>query len=266
MPTHKIGDTDYFYEERGKGMPLVLLHGFPLSHGMWNPQITDLSSVARVIAPDFRGFGRSKSEAVFTIDSLADDIHQLLAGIGALPCVVAGLSMGGYVALAFARKYTVDLNGLVLIDTRADADSPQAKESRQKNIDLVRQNGAPAIADAMIPRLLSPGADEGRPELARSLRQMIEAGPASTIERALVALRDRADSTAALSKIGVPTLILVGDNDQITPLELSEKMQQAVAGSKVTIIRGAGHMSSMEQPAQVNQALRQFMQKLQGKR
>ncbi len=260
MATFTLADGDsLYYEDRGKGMPLLLLHGFPLSHEMWSQQIADLSSICRVIAPDFRGFGRSTSVKPFTVDSLAADVHALLKSIGALPCVVAGLSMGGYVALAFARQFTADLKGLVLVDTRADGDSPQAKESRQKNIDLLREKGAKAIADTMIPRLLAPGADEGRPELARSLRKMIESSPAKTIEHALIALRDRPDSSSLLPKIAVPTLVIVGDGDQITPVEIAEGMQRAIHGSKLSVIRGAGHMTPIEQPAQVNQAMRRFV-------
>lgn len=260
MPTHTLADGDSLYfEDRGKGLPLVLLHGFPLSNEMWPSQIADLSSVCRVIAPDFRGFGRSKSDKPFTIDSIAADVHALLKSIGALPCIVAGLSMGGYVALAFVREFAGDTKGLVLIDTRADGDSPQAKESRSKTIDLVREKGPAAIADAMIPRLLAPGADEGRPELARSLRKMIESSPAKTIEHALVALRDRPDSTPLLSGIAVPTLVIVGDGDQITPVDLAEGMHKAIPGSKLSVVRGAGHMTPIEQPAQVNQSLRRFV-------
>ena len=259
MPTHTLDGVDFFYEDRGKGPPLLLLHGFPLTHAMWSAQIADLASTCRVIAPDLRGFGKSKSDTPLTIDTLAADVHALLKSIGALPCVVAGLSMGGYVALAFARQFAGDLKGLMLIDTRADGDSPQARESRNKNIDLVREKGPKAIADAMIPRLLAPGADEGRPELARSLRKMIEASPATTIEHALVALRDRPDYTPLLAKIKVPTLVIVGDGDQITPVDIAEGMHKAIPGAKLTIVRGAGHMTPIEQPAQVSQAMRQFV-------
>ncbi|QOV91622.1 alpha/beta fold hydrolase [Humisphaera borealis] len=262
MPTQALNGVDFFYEDRGKGLPLVLLHGFPLSHAMWSAQMADLASTCRVIAPDFRGFGKSQSDQPFTVDSLAADVHGLLKAIGALPCVVAGLSMGGYVALAFARQFANDLKGLVLVDTRADGDSPQAKESRTKTIDLVRKQGPKAIADAMIPRLLAPGADEGRPELARSLRRMIEDNSAKTIEHALIALRDRPDSTPLLPTLKVPTLIVVGDGDQITPPDIAEGMHKAIPGAKLAVIRGAGHMTPIEQPIQVNQALRLFVSKI----
>lgn len=262
MPTHTIDGISLFYEDRGKGLPVVLLHGFPLSHEMWSAQAQDLSSVARVICPDFRGFGRSSGGKPFTVDALAADVHGLLKAAGALPCVVAGLSMGGYVALSFARQFAADLKGLVLVDTRADADSPQARESRQKNIALVQEKGAKAIADAMIPRLLAPGADEGRPELARTLRRMIEACTPQTIEHALIALRDRPDSTPHLHRIQVPTLVIVGDGDQITPVELAESMKAAIPNAKLVMVRGAGHMTPIEQPAQVSQAIRQFVGKI----
>jgi pimeloyl-ACP methyl ester carboxylesterase len=262
MPTANANGVQLHYVEKGRGTPLVLLHGFPLSHRMWSAQIDDLSRDARVIAPDFRGFGQSPDGGAFSIDDLADDVAGLLKTIDAAPAVVAGLSMGGYVAMAVARRHPHVLKGLILVDTRADADGPMAREGRARNIELVRSKGPSAIADGMIPKLLAPGADESRPELAGSLRNMIEACPAITIERALVALRDRPDSTSTLAAVKAPALVIVGDGDQITPPDLARAMQATLPKGELAVIRGAGHMAPMEQPAQVTRALRSFIKSL----
>src|SRR5215218_4015337 len=135
MPQRSVNGTTLNYLEQGTGTPLVLLHGFPLDSRIWREQIAALSDRFRVIAPDLRGFGQSKSDDAFTMQSLADDVHALLADRGALPAILGGLSMGGYVALAYAKKYPSDLRGLALIDTKAEADTPEGKQGRQKMIE-----------------------------------------------------------------------------------------------------------------------------------
>lgn len=260
MPSRTVNGLSLNYADRGNGLPVVLLHGFPLDHRMWAGQVADLPDRCRVIAPDFRGFGQSQAAGPFTIDDLASDVHALLADLGALPCVLGGLSMGGYVALAFARRFAADLRGLMLFDTRADADGPEAREGRRRSLDVVRQKGPAGIAEQMVPKLLAPGAADGRPDVARAVRELIEATPAATIEHALVALRDRPDATPSLPAIAVPTLIVVGDGDQIAPPAVAEGMRKAIEGSTLAVIRGAGHLSPMEQPGQVSQAVRGFLQ------
>ena len=156
MPTGTINGVTLSYTDRGSGTPLVLLHGFPLDSRIWDQQAADLSGQCRVITPDLRGFGQSKPETPFTIESLADDVHALLESIVALPCVLGGLSMGGYVALAYAKKYPADLKALALIDTKAEGDTPEGKQGRQKMIDLVREKGSPAVAGQMMPRMFAP--------------------------------------------------------------------------------------------------------------
>lgn len=226
---------------------------------MWNAQIENLSQRYRVIAPDLLGFGESRSTDSFTIESLADDVHRLLEKLAALPCVLAGLSMGGYVSLAFAKKYPSDLRGLSLIDTKADADNPQAKEGREKMIELARTSGATAVAGQMMPKMLAPGTLQNRPEVVKSLRTLMEECPPLTIQNALAAMRDRPDRTGELSAIKVPAVVIVGDADAITPPDVAEKIAKAIRSAKLEVIRGAGHMSPMEQPEQVNQAIERFM-------
>ncbi|HWE02187.1 MAG TPA: alpha/beta fold hydrolase [Tepidisphaeraceae bacterium] len=259
MATQFINGTTIHFADKGTGRPLVLLHSFPADLRVWNDQIGELSSRRRVIAPDFRGFGQSPPGGPFTVASLAQDVRELLRSLDALPCVLAGISMGGYTAMNFARQFPADLSGLILVDTKDAADNAEQRENRDRMIEVARSKGSAAIADLMIGKLLSADTAAHRPAQVKTLRKIIEACPALTIEHALAALRDRPDMTGELPKIATPTLIVVGDADEITPIEMATGMHKRIAGSQLAIIPGAGHMSPMEQPSLVNRALRQFL-------
>lgn len=256
-----INGKSIFYQERGAQVrvrpPVVLLHGFPMDGRIWDGQLEGLSDVARVIVPDLPGFGRSASAASpFSMASLADDVHELLGQLDALPCVLGGLSMGGYIALAFARKYAGDLTGMILADTRADEDSPQAKAGRQKMIDLVRAGGAKAVAEAMLPKVLPPDADA---EVVSRLREIMLGCPVATIENALAAMRDRADSTDVLAGLDVPILFIVGEKDAASSPKVAEEMYRKARRGTLAVIRGAGHVSTMERPGEVVAAIAAFL-------
>ncbi|WP_428937350.1 alpha/beta fold hydrolase [Fontivita pretiosa] len=258
MPTRTVNNVTFHYAERGHGTPIVLVHGFPLDGRIWEAQLESLSDRYRVIAPDLRGFGQSISSEPFTIESLADDLHALLRAIGALPAIVAGLSMGGYVALAFARKYPADLRALGLIDTRAEADAPAAREARDKMIELVRTHGTRAVAEQMFPKMLAEQTLHGRQDIAHRLRRIMESQPPRTVEYALAAMRDRPDFTSDLPSIAVPTLIIVGEHDVITPPAVAEAMSKQIRNPTLVVIRRAGHLAPMEQPEDVTTAIRRF--------
>lgn len=262
MPNRTVRGVTFHYEERGTGLPLVLVHGFPVDSRMWEGQVADLSGRFRVIAPDLRGFGRSRATDPFTIESLADDLHALLQELGALPCAMAGLSMGGYTALAYVRKYPRDLKALLLVDTKAEGDSAQQKEGRAKMIELARSRGAHAVADQMLPKLLADDTPRRRPAVAQALRGIMESCPPLTIEHALIGMRDRPDQSPNLASIAVPTLVIVGDGDAITPVDVARSMQRQIPHAQLAVITGAGHMAPMEQPGQVNQAISRFLQGL----
>lgn len=250
-------NTTISYEELGSGTPLVLLHGFPLDSRVFQGQLDDLSSDFRVIVPDLTSFGQSTCDQPFSIQSLAHDIRKLLAQINALPCVLGGLSMGGYVSLAFAKEHPLDLKGLILIDTRAEGDTPEGRQKRNQMIELVRASGSKAVADQMFPNMISPEHAKDT-SLAVELRAIMESCPPRTIECACAAMRDREDYTSFLPSIAVPTLILVGDNDAITPPKLAEQMHRAIPRSKLIVIPEAGHMTPMEKPQEVTRAIRDF--------
>lgn len=259
MPQRSVNGITMNYQEQGTGRALVLLHGFPLDWRIWREQVAALSDSFRVIAPDLRGFGQSTSTDAFTIESLADDVHALLSDLGALPCVLGGLSMGGYVALAYAKNHLADLLGLALIDTKAEPDTAEGKAGREKMIELVRAEGTKSVAEQMMPKMLAPDASGPRPQIKRELSEIMNDQTALTIEHALTAMRDRPDSVAHLGSITTPTLVIVGEHDAITPPAGAKMMSNAIADSTYVVIRGAGHMSSMEQPQQVTDTLRRFM-------
>ena len=259
MPTATIGSAKIHYQQQGAGKPVVLVHGYPLDSRIWADQLSALAPLGRVIAPDLPGFGQSLPPVAFTMESMADTLREFLRLSGALPCVLGGLSMGGYIALAFARKYQKDLAGLMLIDTRADADNEQARAGRQKSIELVRTGGAEAIADQMMPKLLCDPTRRNRPAIVSRLNDILGECDPKTIEYALIALRDRLDQTLSLGAITVPTLIVVGQHDVITPPPIAQAMHAAIAGSTLAIIPDAGHMPPMEQPKKFNDAVAAFL-------
>src|SRR2546421_6392874 len=217
MPYRTINNILAAYQEHGAGSPLALLHGFPLDGRIFEQQVPALSKTFRVIAPDLRGFGQSQSDKPFTIASLADDVHELLKSMNALPCALGGLSMGGYIALAFAKKYPKDLSALILMDTRAEGDTAEGKAARDKMIELVRKEGSKAIADQMLPKMFAEQTLKANGEPVKTIRDIMEHCPPKTIEHALIALRDREDYSTSLASIAVPTLIIVGESDAITP-------------------------------------------------
>ncbi|MEO6437251.1 MAG: alpha/beta fold hydrolase [Tepidisphaeraceae bacterium] len=266
MPTRTVNATTLHYEESDDassgGTPLVLLHGFPLDRRVWEKQRAALSDRFRVISPDLRGFGKSASADAFTMQSLADDVHALLEAIGALPAVLGGLSMGGYVALEYVKKYPSDLRGLMLIDTKAEGDTPEGKDGRNKMVGLVRSKGSAAVAEAMMPKMLAPDTATIAPAVVRELGAIMEVCPPLTIEHALLAMRDRDDHTADLPSIAIPTLIIVGESDAITPPKVAQAMHAAIPHSQLAEIKDAGHMAIMEQPEQVNRAIRDFASRL----
>jgi pimeloyl-ACP methyl ester carboxylesterase len=259
MPTARVNGASIHYSETGHGVPLVLLHGYPLDNRVWQYQCRELQNICRVIAPDLPGFGRSTAHGPFTIESLADDVFALLTSIKALPCVLGGLSMGGYVALAYQAKYANTLRGLILADTRAEADTPEGKLGRDKQIDLVQKEGSGAVADVMLPRMLADGNAHVRPEVGKELREIMAHCPPKTIECALAAMRDRPDYRGTLASIVAPTLIIVGQGDLVTPVAEAQAMQTVIRGSHLSIIPGAGHMSPMERPRDVGLAIEHFL-------
>ncbi len=260
------------YEDRGTGIPLLLIHGYPLSRKLWEPQMASLADIARVIVPDLRGHGESlpaastRSEYIpYTMELFADDCAGLLQALRIeQPIVVGGLSMGGYIALAFTRKYPQRVAGLILAATRAGSDSPEGKANREKAAALAKASGASAIADSMLPKMLSPKTFTTKPDLAASVLDMMRATSVSGIVGALLGMKDRPDSTSFLPHMQMPALLLHGEDDQIIPLTDMQLMAEALPNAQLRVIPDAGHLLNMEQPDSFNREVRDFLTKLKG--
>jgi 3-oxoadipate enol-lactonase len=241
---------------------LVLLHAFPLTSDMWEPQIDSLPDGWRALAPDFRGFGSSEPDGPSTvpsIDDYADDVLAVLDQAGIASACVAGLSMGGYVALALIRKAPDRVKGLVLADTRAEADSDAARASRDAMLATLAAGGVPAVVDLMLPGLLGVTSRESRPALVRRVRSLGLAQPAGAVRCAIDRLKTRPDATGQLVGIACPTLVIVGEEDQITTPDVARQLHERVAGSQLAVIPRSGHLSNLEQPEAFNDVLYGFL-------
>ena len=227
---------------------------------MWEPQLALAECGWRILAPQLRGMGSGGSDPPATsMDDYAGDAIDLLDALHIEQAVVGGLSMGGYVAFAMFRHAPRYVRGLVLADTRPQADAPETVEARKRMLALLRDKGPVAVAEDMMPRLFGSTTHRERPELADTVRRLISANSVDAIAGAITALMTRPDSTTVLGSIHCPTLVLVGEEDAITPVKLSEEMQQAVAGAELAIIPRAGHLSNLEQPDGFNAALERFL-------
>jgi len=249
------GGIETGYDDAGHGVPVLFLHGFPHNRAFWAPQIGALTGSARCIAPDLRGFGETPPAPPYSMDQYADDAVALLDALGIERAVIAGLSMGGYVAFAIWRRHRHRVRALVLADTRAGADTEEARAKRRELIALARREGSAAVASAQIAGTVGRTTRERRPDVMDALHRILAAAPVDGIVGALEAMMARPDSTPTLPTIDVPTLIVVGDEDVITPVKEARAMQAAIAGSRLEVIAGAGHVSSFEQPAAFNRVL-----------
>jgi 3-oxoadipate enol-lactonase len=260
MPKARVGGGDIAYETRGAGPALLFLHAFPLGLGMWEPQVSAFASSHQVIRFDARGFGGSPpGDGLLTMERIADDAVGLLDHLDVSRAIVCGLSMGGYAAFALVRRHADRLKALVLADTRAGADSDAARAARAAQADKVRKEGSASIADAVLPKLVGETTHAQRPELVARLKETIAANPPRGIADALAGLAARADSTSTLREVRVPTLVVCGAEDVLTPVSESEALVRGIAGSKLEVIPGAGHLSSVENPDQFNAVLRRFL-------
>lgn len=240
---------------------LVLLHAFPLCADQWLPQLQKAPPQWRVIAPDLRGFrspGATVEEARLdgmTVDRYAADVLALMDHLEIRRAVVGGLSMGGYVAFGMVRQAPARVAGLVLANTRASADTAEARANRDRQIDLVRREGPDAVARALLPKLLGETTWRDQPDLAEAVGRMIRANTSEAIAAALGALRDRPDSTPLLGSIGCPTLVIAGDEDAIIPRAEAEAMHAAIPGSRLVVLPRVGHLGNLEDPPAFSQVL-----------
>jgi pimeloyl-ACP methyl ester carboxylesterase len=245
----------------GAGTPLVLLHAFPLDGRMWAPQVEALAGSYQVVVPDLRGFGAARDQAVEEagMDLLADDLARLLDDRGLDRVVLGGLSMGGYVALAFMRRHADRVSGLVLLGTKATADGDQARDARLAMAERVLAEGNGFVPEAMLPRLLGETSRESRPELVERVTALILEQSPEAIAGAQRGMAARAATSDVLASIKVPTLVVTGEEDAVTGPEVGRDLAAGIPGARFLLVEQAGHLSNLERPEVVNEALLDFL-------
>ncbi len=246
-----INNVQLAYDDHGVGLPVIFLHAFPLNRRMWEGELTALLGEARyrLVALDWRGFGESEiTNEISTMELFADDVAGLMDVLGMQNAVLCGLSMGGYAAFAFLRKYPQRVGGLILADTRPGADTPEAQANRENVARIAETQGTGAIADLQVPRLLSEYTRQQHPDVEARVRQLIDEATSRGIAAASRGMAQRADSTDLLAGITCPTLVIVGEQDALTPPTVAQDYASRIPGAQYVVIPQAGHLSNLEQP------------------
>jgi len=244
----------YHYREAGSGLPLVLLHAFPLTGKSFEPQLAAAPKGVRLLVPDHRGFGQS-APGPFSMEAIAADALALLDALEIDQAVIGGVSMGGYAAMALLRLDASRVKGLVLSDTQASADDEEGKKRREATAQEVERDGLSAFSKAMAQRLLGPNASDA---LRREVESTIRAQEPAAVAAASRALGARSDSRELLGRFAGPSMVVVGEQDSVTPPEKARQMHELLRGSRLVVIEGAGHLPQLEQPERFNAALWEF--------
>lgn len=265
--TLTVGGEAFAVHTAGSGIPLVLLHAFPLDHGMWAEQ-EPLAESLRLIVPDQRGFGGSNTaRPIASIAEMADDVVAILDALHVRgPAVVCGVSMGGYVAQHVAARHPDRVRALILCDTKLEADTPEAREGRAALAAKVGRLGTSILADAMLGTLLARSSEARaaprRPDIEERLRQMIARQPAATVQASLAAMGGRPDMTEAMRRLPIPVLLVVGAEDSFTPPETMQRMESIIPGARLLIVPRAGHLVPLEAAQVFNGAVLEFLREV----
>ncbi|GAA3580847.1 alpha/beta fold hydrolase [Nonomuraea rosea] len=244
----------------GTGLPVVLLHAFPLSSAMWLAQREGLARTCRVITPDLRGFGGSRlGDDEPSLDLMADDVARLLDEESIDRAVIGGLSMGGYVTMAFCRRHPDRMLGVVLADTKAGPDPPPARENRERIAQAVLSGGSEVLVSEVLPALIGPTTKERRAMVFGRVKGLVQSAPPGAVAWAQRAMAARPDSFETLGALKVPLLVVVGEEDELAPPSDAEAMARAVPEGRLEIIPKAGHLSAVEQPEAFNAAVTEFL-------
>lgn len=256
----RSGDAEIVYSVQGDGAPLVLLHPFPAHHAFWLPAAQALTSRYRIVTPDLRGHGESDiGDGPATMEKHASDLIRVLDDADIGRAVFCGVSIGGYILFEFWRRYRGRVAALALCCTRPQPDTAEARATRLKNAELVRERGTEWFVDLMIPKLLGKTTQESRPDLVADARSMMLEMSPQDIAQVQQGMADRPDSVLTLKSINVPSLLVMGEEDTLAPPADGELMRQHIPGSRLTVIPKAGHFAAWEQPAAVGTLLRQFV-------
>jgi 3-oxoadipate enol-lactonase len=250
------------YDESGSGPALLFVHGWPHNRTLWSAQVSGLSTHARCIAPDLRGFGESTVTGPYSMQQYADDLVALLDSLGIDRAVVCGLSMGGYVTMAMLRHHPDRVRALVLTSTRATADTPEAREKRMRLVEFVREKGVEALAARQLRAMVGETTFTSRPELLEQLRRLMAAAPLEGVVGGLLAMADRPDSTDLMKGIRVPTLVIGGAEDTFTPPTELGTLAAAIPDARLELIATSGHVCAFERPAAFNHLVAEFLEHL----
>lgn len=268
MKAVTIDSIEFTYQDQGTGQPVVLLHGFPLDSGMWAPQIEALSKSCRVITPNLRGFGGSALKSGdetrgVSMAEYAADVAKLLDAINVTePIILCGFSMGGYIMWQFLRQFPNRVKAFVPSDTRAIADTPEAKAGRLKSADEVMKSGVESVVTAMLPKLIAESTRQKQPEVAQQLTTIMRSCPPEAVSAALRGMAERPDVTSELSSFTQPALVIVGADDAISSSQEMRGIADKLPNAKFVEIPNSGHMTTLENPAAVNSALSEFIASL----
>lgn len=266
----QINSLHLAYDDSGVGLPVIFLHAFPLNRHMWAGEFQALleDQRYRLISLDWRGFGESEiasssvKPVISTMTLFADDVAGLMDTLGISRAVLCGLSMGGYAAFAFARKYPDRLSGLILADTRPGQDTPEAKANREQVAQLAERSGPAAIADLQLPRLISDYTRQHFPQVETRVRQLIDVATPQGIAAASRGMAAREDSSTLLASLTCPTLVITGEEDALISPQVAREYAAQIPGAHFLTIPHAGHLSNLEQPSAFIAALRQFLSTL----
>jgi 3-oxoadipate enol-lactonase len=265
MPQITSGDTEIFYEVLGSGPPVILLHPFPANHDLWKPAAQAVISRYRVILPDLRGHGESGiGQGPATMKKHAADLARILdhEEVGRAPFV--GVSIGGYVLFEFWRKYRARVEALVLCNTKAQADTPEARAARLQAAADVMERGTEPYFESMLPKLLGKTTYSARPDLVEGALRMMRKMSPEDVAMVQRGMAERQDSVETLKTINVPTMVVTGDEDILTGKAEAELMRRNISGSQLKVVAKAGHYSPWEQPEEVGKLLRQFLDAVRG--
>ena len=257
-----INNVQIAYDDHGVGLPVIFLHAFPLNRRMWEGELLALLGEGRyrLVALDWRGFGESEiTNGISTMELFAGDVAGLMDALGIQNAILCGLSMGGYAAFAFLRKYPQRVAGLILADTRPGADTPEAQANRENVAQIAETQGTGAIADLQVPRLISEYTRRHHPEVEARVRQLIDEATPRGIAAASRGMAQRADSTELLGGITCPTLVIVGEQDALIPPVVTQDYASRIPGAQFAVIPQAGHLSNLEQPEAFLQAIGGFL-------
>lgn len=258
-----VGSCALEVEDHGEGLPVILVHGFPLSSEIFSPLRPAIEQVARLVTPDLRGFGASdKPAGEYSMDVLAADVLAVADRLGLERFVLGGHSMGGYAALRFAALHRERLVGLILIDTRAEADTPEGASRREAAVARIRSEGGEGYLDEFVPGLVGPATHARAPRFVRELRSLAGDVPDHVLIACQQAMQSRPDATELLATLTMPALVIVGEEDAITPVESARKMAAALPHASLAIIPGAGHTPSVERPIPTADAIVTFLRAL----